>query len=71
MRTTVAVEESLLEEALRISDARNEEDLIRRALEEYVDHHRPQEAPLDLRALRDSVGILPDYDYKRLRREDG
>jgi hypothetical protein len=70
MSTTVKVDDSLLEEARRVSDARNEEDLVRRALEEYVDHHRFQEAPLDLPALRDSVGILADYDYKRLRRED-
>ena len=71
MSTLVKVEESLLEDALRISDARNEEDLVRQALEEYVEHHRPQEEFVDLRALRDSVGILPDYDYKSLRREDG
>lgn len=70
MSTTVKVDESLLEEARRVSDARTEEDLVRRALEEYLDHHRPQEEPLDLRSLRDSVGILPDYDYKRLRWEE-
>ena len=73
MKMTVAVDESLLEEALRVSGSRSGEDLVQRALEEYVDHHRPhnlQEEALDIRSLRDHVGILPDYDYKSLRREE-
>jgi Arc/MetJ family transcription regulator len=40
-------------------------DLVDLVLREFVERHRRR----DVRELRGTVGIRPDYDYKRLRTE--
>ena len=65
MRTNIDLDESLLAEAFRYSEARTKKELVHEALEEFILRHRQR----DVRELPGTVGIHPDYDYKVLRRE--
>lgn len=66
MRTNIDLDDSLLEEAFRYADVKTKKDLVHTALREFIASHRRP----DVRKLRGTGGILPDYDYKRLRREE-
>ena len=63
MRTNIDIDDTLLNEAFRYSDVKTKKDLIHLALKEFVERHRRR----DIRELRGTVGIRPDYDYKGLR----
>ena len=64
MPTNLAIDDKLLEEALKIGGHRTKRETVNEALHEYVQHRKR------LRAL-EAIGTIamdPDYHYKRLRR---
>ncbi|MCP4663559.1 MAG: type II toxin-antitoxin system VapB family antitoxin [bacterium] len=67
MRTNIDLNEKLVAEAMRYADVRTKKDLVHLALREFIARHRR----MDIRELRDTVGIREDYDYKSLRIEEG
>ena len=64
MATNLAIDDRLLEEALRVGGHRTKKDTVTEALEEYI-QRRKQVRILD---LFDKVDFDPKYDYKRQRR---
>lgn len=64
MATNLAIDDSILEEALRVGGHRTKKDTVTEALEEYI-QHRKQARILDLFGKMD---FDPKYDYKRQRR---
>jgi Arc/MetJ family transcription regulator len=66
MRTNIDLDDDLMAEAFRLTDASTKKDLVHLALRELVDRRRRR----DVRELPGIVGIRPDYDYKSLRAAD-
>ena len=64
MATNLAIDDRLLDEALRVGGQRTKKDTVNQALEEYV-QRRKQARILDLFG---KVDLDPSYDYKRQRR---
>lgn len=67
MRTNIELDDILVEEAFRYAPVKTKKELVHLALREFIAHRRR----LDVRDLRGSGGIRPDYDHKRLRNEEG
>jgi len=63
MRSNIVLDDELVAEAFKVSDAKTKRQLIHEALRELVAQRRR----MDLRELRGSDGIAPDYDHKALR----
>lgn len=63
MRTNIMLDDELVEEAFRHSDAKTKRELVDRALREFVENHKRK----DIRELRGKVSFHPGYDYKKLR----
>ena len=66
MRTNIDLDDDLMAEAFRLTEARTKKDLVHLALRELVERRRRR----DVRELPGTVGIRPDYDYKSLRVAD-
>ena len=64
MATNLAIDDRLLDEALRIGGHRTKKDTVTEALREYIDY-RKQRRILELAG---TVEYTPDYDYKQQRR---
>jgi Arc/MetJ family transcription regulator len=64
MATNLAIDEDLLNEALRVGGQRTKRDTVTQALEEYV-QRRKQARILELFG---KVDFDPGYDHKRQRR---
>jgi len=64
MATNLAIDDRLLDEALRVGGQRTKKDTVTQALEEYVQRRR-QMRVLDLFG---KVDFDAKYDYKRQRR---
>jgi Arc/MetJ family transcription regulator len=64
MATNLAIDDRLLEEALRVGGHRTKKDTVTEALEEYI-QRRKQARILELFG---KVHFDPKYDYKRQRR---
>jgi Arc/MetJ family transcription regulator len=64
MATNLAIDDQLLDEALRVGGHRTKKDTVTEALEEYI-QRRKQARILDLFG---KVEFDPKYDYKRQRR---
>jgi hypothetical protein len=64
MATNLAIDDGLLEEALRVGGHRTKKDTVTEALMEYIQHRR-QAKVLDLFG---KVDFDPSYDYKKQRR---
>lgn len=63
MRTNIVLDDALIEEAMRLTQAHTKKEVVNHALRELVARHRQ-------RALRDLVGrdlIDPDYDVGAVR----
>lgn len=63
MRTNIVLDEKLVAEAMRVTQARSKKEVVDRALRELVARHAQ-------RALRNLVGqdlIDPDYDVRAVR----
>ena len=65
MITNVAVDESLLAEALRLGGHRTKSTTVKQALEEYIQRRKRHKA---LEAFG-TMEFHPAYDYKRARRK--
>lgn len=63
MRTNIVLDDELVREAFRHSDAKTKRELVDQALREFVATHKRK----DLRELRGKVSFHPGYDYKKLR----
>ena len=64
MPTNLAIDDKLLEEALRVGGKRTKKDTVNEALREYIQRRR-QAKIVDLFG---KVEFAPDYDYKKQRR---
>jgi Arc/MetJ family transcription regulator len=64
MATNLAIDDGLLEEALRAGGHRTKKDTVNEALKEYI-QHRKQARILNLFG---KVDFDPKYDHKRQRR---
>jgi Arc/MetJ family transcription regulator len=63
MRTNIVLDDALVEEAFRHSDAKTKRELVDRALREFVENRKRR----DVRKLRGKISFHPGYDYKALR----
>ena len=63
MRTNIVLDDELVEEAFRHSNAETKRELVDMALREFVENHRRK----DMRELRGKISFHPGYDYKKLR----
>src|SRR5215213_2283870 len=63
LRTNIVLDDELVEEAFRRSDARTKRKLVDLALREFVENRRRRA----IRELRGKDLIRPDYEYKALR----
>jgi Arc/MetJ family transcription regulator len=63
VRTNIVLDDELVEEAFKHSDARTKRELVDLALREFVENHRRK----DIRELRGKISFHPGYDYKKLR----
>lgn len=64
MPTNLAIDDELLEEALRIGGHRTKKATVNEALKEYIQRRRQ----LGLLDLFGQIDYDPDYDYKEQRR---
>ncbi|AEE96911.1 type II toxin-antitoxin system VapB family antitoxin [Mahella australiensis] len=63
MRTNIVLDDKLVEEAFRLSNAKTKRELIQLALEEYVDNRKRK----NLMDLKGKIQFADDYDYKSMR----
>jgi Arc/MetJ family transcription regulator len=63
VRTNIVLDDELVEEAFRHSNAKTKRELVDMALREFVDNHRRK----DVRELRGKISFHPGYGYKKLR----
>ncbi|MDR2109247.1 MAG: type II toxin-antitoxin system VapB family antitoxin [Coriobacteriales bacterium] len=64
MRTNIVLDDRLIEEAMRASQARTKREAVDIALRAYVETKNRT----DLRTLAGTVEFYDGYDYKELRR---
>ncbi|CAN5692107.1 hypothetical protein BH23GEM1_BH23GEM1_05640 [soil metagenome] len=64
MPTNLAIDDRLLNEALRVGGHRTKRATVTEALEEYVQRRKQ----LGILELIGKIDYYPDYDYKRERR---
>lgn len=64
MPTNLAIDDTLLAEALRIGGRRSKRETVNEALAEYVQRRRRR----DFVKLFGRVDFRPDWDYKQARR---
>jgi Arc/MetJ family transcription regulator len=64
MATNLAIDDHLLDEALRIGGQRTKKDTVNQALEEYVQRRKQAR----ILALFGKIDFAPAYDHKRQRR---
>lgn len=63
MRTNIVLDDELVREAFRHSDAKTKRELVDLALREFVTNRKRR----DMRELRGKVSFHPGYDHKKLR----
>jgi Arc/MetJ family transcription regulator len=63
MRTNIVLNDRLVKEALKYSEARTKKDLVNEALTAFV----AMKSRKDLRDLRGKIRFADGYDYKALR----
>jgi len=63
MRTNIVLDEKLVKEAFRLSDAKTKRELVDLALREFVASRKRR----DIRDLLGKVRLDPNYDYKKAR----
>jgi hypothetical protein len=67
MATNLAIDDSLLEEALRVGGYATKKDTVNAALREFVSRRKQRE----IIKLFGTIDYDPRYDYKRARRRGG
>ncbi len=69
MQTLINIDDKLLAESAQFVTTQNQSQLIEIALLEFIKSH--QSTPKrDVRDLVGKVNLAPNYDYKKLRKED-
>jgi hypothetical protein len=63
MATNLAIDDTLLNEALEISGLKTKKDTVNLALREFVDRHKQ----LEILSIFGKMDPDPDYDYKKGR----
>ena len=63
MRTNIVLDDELVGEAFRHSNAKTKRELVDLALREFVANQQRK----DVRDLRGKITFHPGYDYKKLR----
>ncbi len=63
VRTNIVLDDELVEEAFKHSNAKTKRELVDMALREFVENHKRK----DVRELRGKISFHPGYDYKKLR----
>ncbi len=63
MRTNIVLDDSLVQEAFKYSEAKSKRELINTALKEFVENRRR----LNLLDLEGKIEFAEGYDYKRMR----
>ena len=64
MATNLAIDEELLNEAVKVGGHRTKKDTVNEALREYIQRRRQSE----ILKLFGTVEMDPNYDYKKQRR---
>jgi len=67
MRTNIVLDDELVTEAFKYSDATTKRDLVNQALKDFVTRHKRK----NMLELVGKVHLAEDYDYKALRHNDG
>ena len=67
MATNLAIDDALLEEALRVGGCTTKKDTVNAALREFVNRRKQRE----IIKLFGTIDYDPRYDYKRARRRGG
>ncbi|HGG58850.1 MAG TPA: type II toxin-antitoxin system VapB family antitoxin [Gammaproteobacteria bacterium] len=63
MATNLAIDDKLLQEALKISGLKTKKDTVNHALKEFIDRRKQ----LEILSLFGKLDPDPDYDYKKAR----
>jgi Arc/MetJ family transcription regulator len=63
MRTNIDIDDALLKQAFRFSQAKTKKELIHQALKEFVENRRR----LNLAELEGKIEFVDKYDYKSMR----
>jgi len=63
MATNLAIDDKLIEEALKIGGHKTKKAVVTEALEHYVQRHKQ----LKLLEMFNTIDFDPDYDYKKQR----
>ncbi len=63
MRTNIVLDENLVKEAFKFTDAKTKKDLIHQALEEFVRNKKRK----NLLDLYGKIEFRKNYDYKSMR----
>ena len=63
MRTNIVIDDSIMQEAMRISRLTTKKDVVERALREFISNNSRR----DLLDLRGEIKFADGYDYKALR----
>jgi Uncharacterized protein conserved in bacteria (DUF2191). len=63
MRTNIVLDDNLVKEAFKYSEAKTKKELINQALKEFVDNRSRR----DLLDLEGKIEFAKGYDYKLLR----
>ena len=67
MRTNIVLDDELVAEAMELSKAKTKRQLVDLALRDFVKRRKRK----NLMDLYGDGGIDPEYDYKKLRIEEG
>ena len=67
MQTLLTIDDALFEQAAKLADTQNQNQLVELALSEFIRQHQKQDANSKILGLYGIGGIREDYDYKALR----
>ena len=65
MRTNIVLDEKLVEEAFKVSQAKTKKELVHEALKEFIENRKR----LNLLELYGQIKFKDSYDYKKMREE--
>jgi hypothetical protein len=65
MATNLAIDDKLIEEALKIGGHQTKKAVVTEALEEYIKHRKQ----LQVLSLFETIDYDPKYDYKKQRKK--
>jgi len=63
MRTNIVLDDELIEEAVKVGEAKSKREVVHLALKEFVENRRR----LNLLDLKGKIQFSEDYNYKKMR----